>query len=109
MDVQTALLKVDVEKEVFVKMSPVYERKNKAEILLVMKLKRSLYGLHQSPKNWFGTMDQCLGNIGFFPLKSSPCEYIYEDEASFMFRCFTLTTSLFWVLTSYYSTSLMGS
>ena len=30
-------------------------------------------------------MDQCLGDIGFRPLKSDPCVYIYEDEVGFVF------------------------
>ena len=29
-------------------------------------------------------MDQCLGDIGFLPLKSDPCVYIYEDEGNFV-------------------------
>ena len=45
-----------------------------------MKLEKSLYGLRQSPKNWFSTMDHHLGKIGFRSLKSDPCVYVYEDE-----------------------------
>ena len=51
LDVQTAFLNADVEEEVFVKMDPGYERSNEFEVPLVMKLKKSLYGLRQSPKN----------------------------------------------------------
>ena len=29
-------------------------------------------------------MNQCLGKIGFRPLKSDPCVYIYEDEVDFV-------------------------
>ena len=45
-----------------------------------MKLKKGLYGLRQSPKNCFSTMDHRLGKIGFRSLKSDPCVYVYEDE-----------------------------
>ena len=52
-----------------------YERSDQVGVSLVMKLEISLDRLRQSPKNWFGTMDQCLGNIKFCPLKSGPCVY----------------------------------
>ena len=38
-----------------------------------MKLKKSLYGLRQSPKNCFSMMDHHLAKIGLRPLKSDPC------------------------------------
>ena len=84
MNVQTAFPNADVEEDVFVKIPPGYERSNKAGVPLVMKLKKNLYGLHQSPNNWFGTIDQCLGDIGFRPLQPDPCMYIYEDEVGFV-------------------------
>ena len=49
-----------------------------------MKLKKSLYGLRQSPKNWFGTMNHHLAKIWFRPLKSDPCIYVFEDDTSFV-------------------------
>ena len=63
-------------KEVFVKVSSGYERSNKAGVAFVVKPKKSLYGLCQSPKNRFGTIDQYLGDIGCRPLKSDLCVYI---------------------------------
>ena len=54
-------------------MTPGYETYDKSGVPFVMKLKKSLYGLRQSPKNWFGTMDDHLSNIGFRSLKSDPC------------------------------------
>ena len=51
LDVQTAFLNADVEEEVFVKILPGYERSNESEVPLVMKLKKNLYGIRQSPKN----------------------------------------------------------
>ena len=52
-----------------------------------MKLKKILkilYCLRQSPKSWFGTVDVKLAVIGFRPLKSDPCVYVYEDETDFV-------------------------
>ena len=36
--------------------------------------------LRQSSKNWFGTMDNHLSNIGFHSLKSDPCVYVFKDK-----------------------------
>ena len=71
LNVQTAFLNADdVEEEVHVKMAPGYETYDKSGVPFVMKLKKRLYGLRQSAKNWFGTMDDRLSNIGFRSLKS---------------------------------------
>ena len=83
LDVQTAFFDADVEEDVLVKV-PGYETNNEAGVSLVMKLKKSLYGLRQSPKHWFSTMDVELAIVGFRPLKSGSCVYVYEDETGFV-------------------------
>ena len=55
-----------------------------AGVPVVMKCKKSLYGLRLSPKNWCVKMDQCLGDIGFRPLMSNPCVHVYGDEVGFV-------------------------
>ena len=80
LDVQTAFLNPDVEEEVYVKMVPGYETYDKSGVPFVMKLKKSLYGFRQSPKNWVGTMDDHLSNTGFRSLKSDPYVYAFEDK-----------------------------
>ena len=49
-----------------------------------MKLRKNLYGLRQSLKNCFGTMDRHLVKIGFRPLQSDPCNYVFEDDTGFV-------------------------
>ena len=61
-------------------MVPDYETYGKSGVPFVMKLKKSLYGLRQSPKNWFGTMDDHLSHIGFRSLKSDSCVHVFEDK-----------------------------
>ena len=80
LNVQTAFLSADVEKKVYVKMAPSYETYDNSGVSFVMKLKKSLYGLRQSPKNWFGTMNDYISNIVFRSLKSDPCVYVFEDK-----------------------------
>ena len=45
-----------------------------------MQLERSLYGLAQGPGNWVHTIDPVLVDIGFVPLKSDTCVYVYNSE-----------------------------
>ena len=78
--VQTALLNAYIEEDMFARMTPGYEINDKTRVAFAMKLKKSLYGLRQSPKTWFGPMDVKLAVISFPPLKSDPCVYIHEDE-----------------------------
>ena len=80
LDVQTAFFNADVEEEVLVNMAPGYETYDKSGVPFAMKLKNSLNDLRQSPKNWFGTMDNHLSNIGFRSLMSDPCVNVFEKK-----------------------------
>ena len=80
LDVQTEFINADVEEEVLVKMLPAYERSNESGVPFIMKLKKILYVLRQSPKNRFSTMDHHLDKTGFRSLKSYAHVYVYEDE-----------------------------
>ena len=79
LDYNTAFLNAKVEEEVYVKMAPGYEEFNNDGIPMVMRLLKSLYGLRQSPRCWFGTVDEDVVEIGFKSLKSDPCVYIYSE------------------------------
>ena len=68
---KTAFLYADIEEEVCtLRRHPVF----------VMKLGNSLYGLVQSPQNWWKTIDPKLIETGFVPLKSDFCVYIYNHN-----------------------------
>ena len=70
LDVQTAFLNADVEEDVYVKTAPGYENTNKTGEQQVMRQLKSLYGLPNSPLNWWKTIDPFLVEIEFEPLKS---------------------------------------
>lgn len=50
-----------------------------------LKLKKSLYGLKQSPKNWYETLTAWLHSIGFSESNCDPCLYICDDKVSMVF------------------------
>ena len=100
LDVQIAFLNANKEEKNFVKMAPGYGRSNEFGVTLVMKLKKRLYGLRQSPTNWFSTMYHDLGKIEFHFLKSNPCVYVYENENGSAILTFYVDDVLLLALTS---------
>ena len=80
MDVSTAFLYADIQELVFVEQPPGFEVKDKDGGELVMQLEKSLYGLIQSPGNWFNTIDPALVKIGFVPLQSDTCVYLCDHD-----------------------------
>ena len=80
MDVSTAFLYADIQEFVFVKQRPGFEVKDKNGGELVMQLEKNLYGLAQSPGNWFNTIDPAVVEIGFVPLQSDTCVYLYNHD-----------------------------
>lgn len=82
MDISTAFLYAGLQEKVFVEQAPGFEVRDKDGGELVMQLEKSLYGLAQSPGNWFRTIDPVLVEIGFVPLKSDTCVYVYEQDGA---------------------------
>lgn len=83
MDVNTAFLNGELEEEVYLKQPEAFEEEGKSH--LVCKLKRSLYGLKQSPRCWNWTLHSFLVDLGFVQIASDPCVYLSsEGEVS---RC----------------------
>ena len=77
-DYNTAFLNADVTEEVYAKMAPGYEQFDENGVPRVMRLLKSLYGLRQSPTNWWNTIDKRLVEIGFKSLKLDPAVYTYS-------------------------------
>ena len=82
MGVQIAFLYADIEEEVFVEEQPVFKTQDKDVGPLAFKLETSIYGLAQSPGNWFYTTYSVLIAIGLEPLKSNTCMYIYQHSGT---------------------------
>ncbi len=83
-DVQVAFLQSKIQDDVFVKAAPGHDTNDmKTGEPMVMKLKRSLYGLSQSPALWYDTIDVALLGIGFTPTSSDPCVYTHGTDDTF--------------------------
>ena len=77
---KTVFLYADNEEGEFVAEPPGFETNDNKKGLMVMKLGTSLYGLAHNPGNWFHNIDPVLISIGFVPLKSDTCIYIYNHD-----------------------------
>ncbi len=77
-DVTTAFLNGSLEEEVFMRQPEGFEVKGKEN--LVCKLKKSIYGLKQSPRCWNAALDLQLREMGFIQSKNDPCIYFKNTE-----------------------------
>ena len=51
----------------------------------VCALKKALYGLRQSGRQWFKKLDETLVKLGFKASDYYPCLYIKKEKGEFMF------------------------
>ena len=73
MDVKTTFLHGDLEEEIYMKQLEGFAVKGKKE--LVCKLKKSLYGLKQSPRMWYQKFDTFIWGLSFTITKADQCVY----------------------------------
>lgn len=72
MDVETAFLNGKVKSEVYVKQPPGFEDGTDR----VCKLLKALYGLRESPRDWYECFDKYMRELGFKKSKNDYCLYI---------------------------------
>ncbi|KAD4585972.1 hypothetical protein E3N88_23573 [Mikania micrantha] len=85
MDVKTAFLNGDLEKEIYMEQpegfsAPGQEGK-------VCKLVKSLYGLKQAPKQWHQKFDQVMINNGFKINECDKCVYVKNTMRGYVILC----------------------
>jgi hypothetical protein len=73
MDVRRTFLHGDMEEAIYMKQLEGFVVKEKKE--LVCKLKKSLYGLKQSPRMWYKKFDTYMLGLGFTRNKEDHCVY----------------------------------
>ena len=82
MDVKSAFLNAEIDCELYVEQPEGYQAQSKSGKLLVLKLKKSLYGLRQSGWNWNVKLHNFLtAEQGFTQSIVDPFVYIkYQDD-----------------------------
>ena len=78
MDVKTAFLNGNLDKEIYMQQPEGYENKEKPH--MVCKLKKSIYGLKQSARCWNITLDHYLKESGFVQNPADPCVYCKTEN-----------------------------
>ena len=78
MDVKTAFLNGELCEEVFLRQPEGFVEKGKEN--LVCRLKKSIYGLKQSPRCWNIAIDDHLKKMKFTQTEGDPCLYVSRDK-----------------------------
>ena len=80
-DVTTAFLYGNVDKDIFMRQPPGHDDGTSQ----VCKLRRALYGLKQSPRIWEETLRTTLHAMGFSSSKLDPCLYLMKKDGQDLF------------------------
>ena len=84
MDVKTAFLHGNLEEDIYMEQPEGFVQPGKEH--LVCKLKKSLYGLKQSPRQWYKQFDSYILQIGYMRCEYDCCVYVKSiDDGSFIF------------------------
>ena len=82
MDVKTAFLNGDLEEEIYMEQPEGFVVSG--EETKVCKLIKSLYGLKQSPRQWYFTFHKVISEYGFVANDYDHCVYSFRDGSRFM-------------------------
>lgn len=82
LDVKTAFLNGTLEEEIFMEQLEGYEAKGKED--MVCLLKKSLYGLKQSPRQWNKRFDGFMKDQGFRQSPYDQCVYVSGEDVKSM-------------------------
>ncbi|KAE8686874.1 cytochrome P450 71A9-like [Hibiscus syriacus] len=84
MDVKTAFLHGDLEEQIYMRQPEGFTQPGNEH--LVYRLKKSLYGLKQSPRQWYKRFDSYMITIGYNRYEYDCCVYVKSlDNGSFIF------------------------
>ena len=78
LDVKTAFLHGELEEKIYMSQPACFIDKNHPEYVCL--LNKSLYGLKQSPRQWYKRFDTFVLSIGFIRSKYDSCFYFMIDE-----------------------------
>ena len=81
MDVKTAYLNAPIDCDIYMEQPKGFETRGANGEKLVCKLKKSLYGLKQSGRNWNNMLHNYLLNEKFSQSSADPCVYVRNSES----------------------------
>jgi transposase InsO family protein len=81
MDIKTAYLNAQLDEEIFMDQPQGFVRHDANGNQLVCKLKKSLYGLKQSGRNWYRCLTEKLQTINFQPSAHDKCLFIRKHAS----------------------------
>jgi hypothetical protein len=79
MDVKTAYLHAPIDQEIYIDQPQGFEKVAENGNKLVYRLKKSLYGLKQSGRNWNKVLHEHLGKCGFIRNPADHCVYKKQE------------------------------
>ena len=82
MDMSTAFLNGELDEELYMQQPEGFVEEGKEH--MVCYLKRSIYGLKQSPRCWNHVLDSKLREMKFKPTSGDPCLYVHTDQGGEM-------------------------
>lgn len=83
MDIKTAYLHANIEEEIFLEQPQGFEEGDNMVCLLI----KSLYGLKQAGRNWYGHLRSHLESMDFKVSSFDSCLFVKEWEGSFGYVC----------------------
>jgi len=78
MDVSSAFLNGDLDEEIYMAQPEGFAAQGQEH--LVCRLKKSLYGLKQSPRQWYQKLHSTLSDLGFSRCASDHCVWIWAKD-----------------------------
>ena len=90
MDVKGAYLNAKIDKDLYIQQPPGFVKIDENGNEFVLKLNKSIYGLKQSGRNWFQTLQNFLLSLNFVQSASDNCIFIKNESD-------TRTLILIWV------------
>ena len=79
LDISSAFLNGDLEEEIYMSQPEGFAVLGKEH--LVCRLKKSLYGLKQSPRQWYHKLNNMFMQLGFRHIKSDNCIYVWAKDS----------------------------
>ncbi|KAL6336690.1 hypothetical protein AAG906_036004 [Vitis piasezkii] len=91
MDVKTAFLHGDLDKEIYMEQPEGFVLKGKEDY--VCKLKKSLYGLKQAPRQWYKKFESVMGEQGYRKT-TDHCVFVHKFSMMILLYCCSIIDNL---------------